>query len=184
MYVHIYIGSAVCVYMSMGSAIMCTCTWLSGVCTHVYMGSAVYTHGFSCVYTCTWAERCMYTHVYTHGFSCVYTCTWAERCMYTHVYTYVYTHGFSCVYTCTRAERCMYTHVHGSAIYASVQRRQLSSRARCVTTFDADVNRCVGGQGVMCDRFLREKKGFLTLCLTLTLRERATVSHANKYWKR
>ena len=162
MYVHIYIGSAVCVYMSMGSAIMCTCTWLSGVCTHVYMGSAVYTHGFSCVYTCTWAERCMYTHVYT----------------------YVYTHGFSCVYTCTRAERCMYTHVHGSAIYASVQRRQLSSRARCVTTFDADVNRCVGGQGVMCDRFLREKKGFLTLCLTLTLRERATVSHANKYWKR
>ena len=152
------------------------------------------------MYISTWAQRCMYkgsamyVHIYIGSAVCVYmsmgsaimcTCTWLSG-VCTHVYmgSAVYTHGFSCVYTCTRAERCMYTHVHGSAIYASVQRRQLSSRARCVTTFDADVNRCVGGQGVMCDRFLREKKGFLTLCLTLTLRERATVSHANKYWKR
>ena len=152
------------------------------------------------MYTSTWVQRCMYTGLamYVHMLigSAVYLymymgsaimCTGTGLsgvCIHVYMGSAVYTHGFSCVHTCTWAERCMYTHVHGSAMYASVQRRQLSSRARCVTTFDADVNRCVGGHGVTCDRFLREKKGFLTLCLTLTVRGRATVSHANRSWKR
>ena len=161
--------------MYMVSALCTQVRGLSDVCTQVHgLSDALY----GLINVCTHVHRFRSVRIHVNGFSDYVHRHMAQQCMYTRV------HGFSCVHACTWTERCMYTHVHGSAMYASVQRRQLSSRARCVTTFDADVNRCVGGHGVMCDRFLREKKGFLTLCLTLTVRARATVSHTNRCWKR